>query len=308
MIRCAYRKAIIMSSATLRYSQNFLHNEPLVKRLVKRADIPQSATVLEIGAGKGIITQALTEAVPDGRVVAVELDAQLVRVLKIKFNPRPNVQILFQDIRIMDLTELGADYHVFSNVPFNITSELLEHLLTGDNPPIQAHLILQKDTLISASPYGDGETFKSLMIAPRYEVTLNHVFQPSDFAPRPSVDTVLFGFKRRDEPLIAETDYLLYKDFLAHVSKDRVGEGAWLKILPKKTQEALAETSGLVFGRGLKSQTLMGMMNAFQAFKQATHKHAVVEGAMGDLREEQFRREQINQSGGHHRSKKRRKP
>lgn len=296
-----------MSSSTLRYSQNFLHHEPLVKRLVNRADIPQSATVLEIGAGKGIITQALAEAVPDGRVVAVELDAQLVQVLKIKLKPFSQVEIAYQDIRTLDLSDLGADYQVFSNVPFNITSELLEQLFTGENPPLQAHLILQKDTLISSSAYGDGETFKSLMIAPRYAVSIAHTFQPSDFTPRPSVDTVLFRFQRRATALIADRDYPLYKDFLAHVSKDRVGEGAWLKILPKKTQEALAESSGLVFGRGLKSQTLAGILGAFEAFKPASHKHDIVEGAMADLREEQYRREQINLSGGHHRSKKRRK-
>lgn len=291
-------------SLPLRYTQNFLHSEPLVKRLLNKADIPPSATVLEIGAGKGIITQALADHITQGRVFAIELDAQLVQVLKIKFKPLTHVEILFQDIRIMDLSELGRDYYVFSNVPFNITSELLEHLLTGENTPLEAHLILQKDTLISSSPYGEGETFKSLMIAPRYEITIKHTFLPNDFTPRPSVDTLLFGFKRRVEPLIADGDYPLYKDFLAHVSKDRVGEGAWLKILPKKTQQALAESAGLIFGRGLKSQTIQGIIQAFKVFKQSPHKHQVVAGAMADLREEQFRREQINQAGGHHRSRK----
>lgn len=290
-------------SLPLRYTQNFLHHEPLVRRLINRADIPQSATVLEIGAGKGIITQALADTVTNGRVFAVELDAQLVQVLKIKFKPLSHVEIAFQDVRTLDLSELGADYTVFSNVPFNITSELLEHLFTGAHTPINAHLILQKDTLISTSPYGDGETFKSLMLLPRYEIKIAHAFQPSDFAPRPSVDTVLFSFKRREEPLVADNEYSLYKDFLAHVSKDRVGEGAWLKVLLKKQQEALAESSGLVFGRGLKSQTLTGVVNAFKAFQQ-THKQAVVAGAMDDLREEQYRREQINLSGGHHRKQR----
>lgn len=290
----------------LSYSQNFLHHEPLVRRLVKSADIPSSATVLEIGAGKGIITQALAEQVPNGRVLAVELDAQLVQVLKIKFKPLAQVEIAFQDVRTLDLSELGIDYHVFSNVPFNITSELLEHLLTGDNPPLQAHLILQRDTLISSSPYGDGETLKSLMILPRYELKITHVFQPTDFAPRPSVDTALFRFQRRAEPLIVAGDYPLYKDFLAHVSKDRVGEGAWLKVLPKKVQEALAESSGLVFGRGLKSQSLTGILSAFKAFQKG-NKQPVVGGAMEELRQEQYRRDEINQAGGHHRSRKRRK-
>ncbi|PJF21044.1 MAG: 16S rRNA (adenine(1518)-N(6)/adenine(1519)-N(6))-dimethyltransferase RsmA, partial [Phototrophicales bacterium] len=111
----------------IRYTQNFLHNPQLVKHIVDLAQLAD--IVLEIGPGEGIITRELVKRVK--HVVAVELDAKLAQQLR----DIPGVQVVQGDILQYDLTNLSAGYSVFSNVPFNITSDLLEYILNPQTGP-----------------------------------------------------------------------------------------------------------------------------------------------------------------------------
>jgi 23S rRNA (adenine-N6)-dimethyltransferase len=288
----------------LKFTQNFLHSERLVEQIVALADIRPGDTVLEIGPGKGIITAQLAARVTaDGHVVAVELDADLVGKLEGRFKDTPQVSIVHGDVLKLDLGPVLDDQLVFSNIPFNITSDVLDLLFTRDQLPLQAHLILQREALISRSAFGEGETLKSLLIKPRCRVQIVYTFSPADFAPRPGVDTALFQFDLLDDPLVADDHYGLYKDFLAYVSKDRVGEGAWRRAFAGRQLKALTASTGLITGRGIKSQTCAAMVEAFELFLTDRSKWAVVTGAMTALRQEQAAREEINRTGGHHRSR-----
>lgn len=294
----------------VRFTQNFLHSPALVERIVSLAKLPAGSTVLEIGIGKGIITKRLAEVVgATGRVVAIELDPVLANRAAEQFKPIPHVQVVQGDILSFDLSSLPIDYRVFSNVPFNITSSLLELLLNPETGAAYAHLILQRDTLIGATDYGaQTETLKSMMIFPLYIVKPAYHFQKSDFTPQPSIETALFAFERRQQPLFDLTLYPLYKDFLAAASKDRVGEGLWRKLFSPAQLSKLVQ-AGLVMGRGLKSQTCAAMVAAFEIFARENRaKYAVVYGMMSLLRDEQARREDINRTGGHRRSAQPPKP
>lgn len=287
----------------LRYTQNFLHSPALVDRLVSEAGIHAGDTVLEIGPGKGIITRRLAEAVgTGGRVMAVELDRTLAERLAPLMRDTPQVSIVHGDALQFDTSTLPADYSVFSNVPFNITSALLETLFTPPHGPKQAHLILQDETLIAFEHDGAvGETFKSLMLAPFYDIYDVHRFRRTDFTPSPAVDTSLFLFERRPTPRIAASAYPLYKDFLAAISKDRAGEGIWRKLFSATQIARLADQSGLIAGRGLKAQTANAITATFHTFAQSPRREAVT-GAMAALRAEQQRREHLNRTGHHRRN------
>lgn len=295
-------------SKDLRDSQNFLHDDALVQKIVNLANIPLGAFVLEVGSGEGIITRHLAQTVgQDGRVISVELDRRLADKLHNTFQDMPQVEIVNANILDYDLSTIGDDYSVFANVPFNITSILLERLFTSPHAPLIAHLILQKDTLTGITRDGYvSETVKSLMIKPFYEMSIVYTFKPTDFIPPPSIDTALFAFTKRTTPLISLTQVELYKDFLAYVSKDRVGEGVWKRAFSKKQLTRLTAQTQLVSGRGIKSQSLNAIVEAFQIFLTLNQsKHHIITGAMSKLREEQQRREQINYAGGHHTSRQR---
>jgi 23S rRNA (adenine-N6)-dimethyltransferase len=290
----------------LRFTQNFLRDPALVTRLVALARLQPGDTVLEIGPGKGIITRALAQQVGrEGRVIAVELDAALAEGLRTAFKDVPQVEVRQADILHLSLETLPAGYAVFSNIPFNITSALLEFLLNPLTGPQQAHLILQRDALIDTGYDGaQTETFKSLMVKPLYDVQAVYAFQKGDFAPPPGVETALFAFEKRPTPLLVPAQYEQYKDFLAFVSKDRVGEGVWRRLFTPPQLRTLTDQTGLVGGRGLKSQSFEGMLAAYRLFATLPKAAGVVKGAMAGLREEQARREGVNRAGGHRPRKK----
>lgn len=290
----------------LRFSQNFLKSRQLVARLVQQSTLQAGDSVLEIGPGKGIITEQLAQQVgPNGRVTAVELDPALAANLQHQLRAYPQVQIVVGNILQYDLAQLPPDYKLFSNIPFNITSEIVEKITTPPSSPTAVYLILQTDTFISQTRYGVGETFKSLLIKPWYGITAVHSFAPTDFAPQPAVPITLFACQRLDQPLIDVAQMAAYKDFLAFVAQDRAGEGAWRKLFSVRELQQLATTAVLRLGVGLKSQTATAVAAAFGLFQQKPARTAVVHGAMAQLRQQQQKMDQINQQAGHHRSKRR---
>ncbi len=295
---------------SLRYTQNFLTSSALVKKIVALADIEPDTAVLEIGPGTGIITAELLRRVgPDGQLTAVELDPQLIPPLRTKFADQPQLRLIHADILRFDLGQLPAPYTVFANIPFSITSDLLEHLFTPPTGPTAAHLILQTDTLIATNQHGmRGETLKSLLIQPLYTIKPVHHFAHTDFRPAPAVATALFAFVQRPEPLFDPALYPLYCDFLAFVAPDRAGEGAWRQLFSPKQTSILASQTELVLNRGIKMQSVAGITAAFETFvRLCGNKHGRVSGAFSQLRETQARTTQHNQRHGH-RSPKQRRP
>lgn len=299
------------SDLPLRYTQNFLTNTAVVERLAAVPDWLPNRAVLEIGPGEGIITQALAERLgPDQqgrRVVAVEMDARLVEKLRAKFTAVPQVHIVQQNILHFDLSTLGDDYVVVANVPFNITSDLLAYLFQPGRGPAFAQLILQTDALQARTRGGQtGETLKSLLIKPWYDVTLARRLARRDFHPAPAVDTALFAFRRREKPLVAEAQYVLYQDFVAYVAGDRVGEGAWRRLFSKKQIGMMGRQTGLVLNRGLKSQSFTAVVEAFHSFvRYSQPKHGRVQGAMQQFRAIQGQTTRRNWRGGHRRRTRR---
>lgn len=293
-----------MPQDNLNHSQNFLTDPGLVRYLVQNAGITTGDVVLEIGPGRGSITKFLVNAAGrEGQVIGVELDKKLAEILLDRYQVMPNVQILNEDFLKFDLSSIDPRYIVFSNIPFNITSELLEFLFNPPYAPQAAYLILQEETLESTVSKGkSGQTFKSLLLQPLYEIESVYRFKKTDFFPEPSVETALFYFQKRRQPLINIQKYDLYKDFLAFVSKDRVGEGAWLKVFSKKQLEIIAKTSSLQLNKGLKSQNIESLAAAFTFFStQSSEILRRVSGAMQSLRTEQKRAELKNAEGGHRR-------
>lgn len=98
----------------LRFTQNFLKSKALVEKIVQRASLQAGDTVLEVGPGKGIITQVLAQQVTEsGHVVAVELDTTLFQALQAQFANLPQVELHQQDILSFPLSTLAREYRVF---------------------------------------------------------------------------------------------------------------------------------------------------------------------------------------------------
>jgi 23S rRNA (adenine-N6)-dimethyltransferase len=113
----------------------------LAEALVQRAGITPTDTVYEIGPGDGILTRVLAKTAH--KVVAIEVDPALVTSLRTAFAHQSNVDILHADFLTYAIQ--AADYKIVSNVPFNITADVVKRLLGARRPPSDAHLILQRE-------------------------------------------------------------------------------------------------------------------------------------------------------------------
>jgi 16S rRNA (adenine1518-N6/adenine1519-N6)-dimethyltransferase len=133
--------------------QHFLSDPALLDKIVQAAELTGHATVLEIGPGPGMLTRHLAQVA--GRVVAVELDDGMVRLLRAELGALRNVEIVQGDIlKLSPLTLLGspiaaaqgaalAPYAVVANLPYYITTAVIRHLLESEPPPSRLVLTMQ---------------------------------------------------------------------------------------------------------------------------------------------------------------------
>jgi len=193
------------------FSQNFLKSPELVKTLLKKTSINSKDVVYEIGSGKGIITQKLSEK--SSKVIAFEKDEELFFKLKEKFKNNDSVEIYLGDFLKQNIDFKNSK--VFSNIPFNITSEIIKKLVDIENSPIDTYLFLQKEASEKYSGIPK-ETLASVLIKPWFELRKIHDFSQEDFSPKPSVDIVLLQIKKREEFLVKKKNKKIYKDFISY--------------------------------------------------------------------------------------------
>lgn len=179
------------------YSQNLLHSRKLVAALVGRSSIGRDDLVIEIGPGKGIITEALAER--SGHVLAIEKDPHHAEIVRQRFADRPNVTVFAYDFLAFPLPE--SSFKVFANIPYRITTAIVSKLTTGLAPPLDTYLIMQREAAEKFAGIGNASML-SMAMKPWFEQSIEHEFQRRDFRPQPSVDSVLLRLRLREHPLL----------------------------------------------------------------------------------------------------------
>lgn len=177
--------------------QNFLVDREALDRIVAAAELNENDTVLEIGPGLGTLTGELVQRA--GRVVAVEKDEKLADILTQKFKAKSqncNFEIISGDALEFD-TSLSANkltpnaYKVVANIPYYITSKILEKFLSAENKPSLIVLLVQKEVAerICAKP-GD---LSVLAVSVQYygEPEIVDIVPRDSFFPVPEVDSAI---------------------------------------------------------------------------------------------------------------------
>ena len=125
--------------------QHWLRDRIVLDGIAKEAEIKNGDFVLEIGPGLGTLTSSLLKfAGRDGEVLSIEFDEDLAKKLPAQF-PGKNLTVKNTDFLDFDLSKLPKNYKVAANVPYYITSKIIEKLLTSDNKPSIAVLLVQKE-------------------------------------------------------------------------------------------------------------------------------------------------------------------
>ena len=178
-------------------SQHFLKNPRLALILIGHSNLKKRDLVVEIGAGSGVITSALSRRV--SRVIAVEPDREAVGKLRehLLRQDCKNVEVIVKDF--MDYELPAGPYKVFSNPTFHLSSAILHKLIESKNPPEAIYLILQKQFALKLLNNDRHYTSQlGLALTRDYMTRIRLPLKPSDFTPPPAVPTVLFEAKRID--------------------------------------------------------------------------------------------------------------
>ena len=125
--------------------QHWLRDRNVLDGITEEAEIRNGDFVLEIGPGLGTLTSSLLKFTgKDGKVLSIEFDENLAKKLPAQF-PGKNLTVINADFLDFDLNQLPKNYKVAANVPYYITSKIIEKLLTSDNKPSTAALLVQKE-------------------------------------------------------------------------------------------------------------------------------------------------------------------
>jgi 16S rRNA (adenine1518-N6/adenine1519-N6)-dimethyltransferase len=168
--------------------QNFLVDRNIQKKIVQALNPRPTDTVVEIGPGRGALTRHLVGHV--ARLVAVELDDGLAAALQEEYTGRDDVEILHADVLNVDfedLTPTPGTLRVVGNIPYNITSPLLFHLLE-QTPPACIVLMVQREVAdrITAAP--GSKTFGALSVGAQTAARVEALFRVGRGAFRPAPD------------------------------------------------------------------------------------------------------------------------
>lgn len=166
--------------------------------IVDAAELSRDDTVLEVGPGKGILTERLVEKA--GRVVAVELDEKLAESLKEKFGDA--LEVIKGDARFLNTEKLPRGYKLVSNLPYSTGTVILKNLVSSSNPPTLSVVTLQKE--VAERITGDENSFLTVFFSLFTETERLFNIPPGCFSPPPKVVSTVIKLKRKDPPINRE--------------------------------------------------------------------------------------------------------
>jgi 23S rRNA (adenine-N6)-dimethyltransferase len=243
-------------------SQNFLVDPRAIETLVGGSGVTEGDLVLDIGAGNGLISQALARR--GARVVAIERDPALAQRLRARFGTWPSVTVTEADVLAAPLP--GEPFRVVANIPFGITTKILR-LLLDSGELTRADLIVQAEVARKRGTRGRG-TLLNACWEPWFEFGTGARIPAAAFRPRPRVDAAILIVVRRDPPLLdpaARRDYTAFVTAAFEGARPTVAS-ALTPALPRSVFAPLATELG--FGvTALPSQ--LGVTDWVALFKAA---------------------------------------
>ncbi len=205
--------------------QNFLIDKNFVDKIVSAAEI-DGANVLEIGPGIGTITYEMTKTAK--KVVVVEIDSSLIPILEENLAEFNNVVIINEDILKVDINKLiadefdGEEFKVVSNLPYYITTPIIEMLITNNLPVTDMTIMVQKEVADRMVADEKSKDYSSLSVFVRFYTDAKILIKlpKSVFMPQPKIDSAILKLDLRIYDKEVDRD-LLFKLVRAGFNKRR---------------------------------------------------------------------------------------
>lgn len=238
--------------------QHWLEDHASLQAMCDAADVTAGDQVLEIGPGYGTLTKQLLAR--DAVVTALEFDQTLVTRLLAQFASTPSGEIHIKqgDIRTFDFTTMPADYKIVANIPYYLTSNLIQLISETPNQPSLAVLLVQKEVAERVAAEAGSMSILSVTAQFYWEVELDLVVQAALFSPPPKVDSQILVLTRRAEPLFPSVDpkqfFRLVKAGFSQKRKTLVNSLSGGLAIGRDDAKELLERAGIDPGR--RAQTL----------------------------------------------------
>ncbi|MEW8029178.1 MAG: 16S rRNA (adenine(1518)-N(6)/adenine(1519)-N(6))-dimethyltransferase RsmA [Candidatus Thiodiazotropha sp.] len=207
-----------------RFGQNFLHDPGIIQRIVQAIDPLPNDNLVEIGPGQGAITTELLPLI--GRMHVIELDRDLVGPLAERCAPLGELHIHNTDALKFDFTQLAVaerPLRVVGNLPYNISTPLLFHLLEQADQILDMHFMLQKEVVDRMAAEPGSKTYGRLtvMLQARADVTSLFNIGPGAFNPPPKVESAFVRLLPASPPLHQIDDWDLFSRLVGQAFSQR---------------------------------------------------------------------------------------
>ena len=183
-----------------RFGQNFLVDHQIINQIISTISPKNDDSIVEIGPGKGAITFPIIKHLD--HLSAIEIDRDLISILKSK--EQEKLTIYQADALTFDFSQIPNKLRIIGNLPYNISSPLLFHLLDYRKQIIDMTFMLQKEVVdrIVAPPGNKTYGRLSVMMQAFYEVELMFVVPKESFEPQPKIESAILYLKTREQPLV----------------------------------------------------------------------------------------------------------
>ncbi|MEE1010392.1 MAG: 16S rRNA (adenine(1518)-N(6)/adenine(1519)-N(6))-dimethyltransferase RsmA [Agathobacter sp.] len=211
-----------------KFGQNFLIDTGILESIIDSAEITKDDFVLEIGPGIGTMTQYLCESAR--QVVAVEIDTNLIPILKETLSEYDNVEVINGDILKIDINKIAEKYNdnkpikVVANLPYYITTPIIMGLFESHVPIDSITIMVQKEVADRMQEGPGSKEYGALSLAVQYYANPKIVADvpPSCFMPQPKVGSAVIKLTRHQNPPVdVDNEKLLFQVIRASFNQRR---------------------------------------------------------------------------------------
>jgi len=182
--------------AKKRFGQNFLVDRYFISKIIKEINPKEGNNILEIGPGKGAITDPILKKI--NHISVIEIDPDMIKILKNKISPR-NISILAEDILSINNEYFEKFNKIIGNLPYYIATEIILKLTKIDSPSFELYFMVQKEVAERITSKPSNKSFGRLSVILQYYFDTELLFEipPEAFSPEPKITSAFVRLIRK---------------------------------------------------------------------------------------------------------------
>ena len=206
-----------------RFGQHFLHDRNIIDKIIRAIDPQDGDRLIEVGPGRGALTFPLLEKCK--RLTVIELDRDLIPLLQRKATEGGELEVINADILRFDLGSFSdtGPFRIVGNLPYNISTPLMFHLLNSISLIQDMHFMVQKEVAKRIVATASKPNYGRLSVMIQYHCQCEYLFDvaPGCFTPAPRVDSAVIRMTPHPHPVAKVDDFQLFSEIVQSAFSQR---------------------------------------------------------------------------------------